>query len=284
MNSRAYGGLVAIGSVLCAVAAFVACSGNDGARGAAGTNALVVTEPEPSGMNCPAGGVRIDSGLDTNGDGSLSPDEIGDTQYICNGVAGDAGVPGENGQDGVDGAKGDPGDAGPKGDPGDAGPKGDPGDAGPKGDPGPKGDTGDAGLNGLNALVSVDPEAAGSNCQFGGVRVRAGIDLNRNGTLDDAEVQKTEFVCNGAPGSNGAAGSGAAGTASSSGGTSSNAGASGNASGASAGTAAGGTGGTAGADSGGTSGDNGGGGADAGGDTSVAGGNAGTGGAISTTP
>ncbi|HEX3775048.1 MAG TPA: hypothetical protein VHV51_11330 [Polyangiaceae bacterium] len=216
MKWRICGGLAASVGLLCA-ALFSACSGSDGARGPAGSAALVVTSTEPAGTHCASGGIEIEIGLDTNGDGALSLDEIGQTQYVCNGVDGNAGPAG---QDGADGASGDPGEPGPKGDTGDAGPKGDTGsqgdtgDAGPKGDTGdagPKGDTGppgDAGANGSNALVSVDPESAGNHCEFGGIRVRSGIDTNDNGTLDDSEVQSTQYVCNGAPGSSGAAGNG----------------------------------------------------------------------------
>ncbi len=208
---------IGISCALCA-ALFSACSGSDGARGPAGTIALVNTANEPAGGNCDAGGVRITAGLDSNGDGKLSDDEVTSTEYVCNGVNGDAGTPGESGRDGDDGPPGDtgaPGPAGPKGDPGDAGPKGATGatgDAGPKGatgatgDAGPKGDPGDAGANGLNSLVSIDPEPNGSNCAFGGVRISAGLDTNRNGTLDSDEVTQTRYVCNGAPGASGSGG------------------------------------------------------------------------------
>jgi len=44
-------------------------SGDDGNHGAPGLNALIRVEDEPSGPNCPIGGVRMQSGLDVNGDG-----------------------------------------------------------------------------------------------------------------------------------------------------------------------------------------------------------------------
>ena len=224
MNLRTRGGSLAVGSIFFAVTGFAACSGSDGPRGAAGSTAIVNTIPEPAGVHCPAGGIKVVAGLDTNADGVLSPDEISDTQYVCNGASGDAGPPGANGSDGDAGPKGDPGDAGPPGTPGDAGPPGATGDAGPRGatgdagSPGPKGDQGaqgDAGPAGLTALVTITTEPPGPNCEFGGIRVESGLDTDENGQLSAAEAGPPQYVCNGAPGSS----SGAAGASSSSGGT-----------------------------------------------------------------
>jgi hypothetical protein len=58
----------------------VACNG---APGANGLTALVVTRPEPTGINCAAGGTRIDTGLDMNGDQQLQVSEISQTSYVC---------------------------------------------------------------------------------------------------------------------------------------------------------------------------------------------------------
>jgi hypothetical protein len=59
-----------------------ACS-NDVALG--GPGSLVRVDAELPGANCPAGGVAILSGLDTNGDGYLQDGEVTSTQYVCNG-------------------------------------------------------------------------------------------------------------------------------------------------------------------------------------------------------
>lgn len=80
MKLRAYGSVVAVGGVLGAMAVFVACTGNDGARGAPGTSALVRVSKEPSGDNCSAGGLKVVSGLDANGDGELATGEITGTE------------------------------------------------------------------------------------------------------------------------------------------------------------------------------------------------------------
>jgi len=50
-----------------------------------GTNALVSVSPEPSGTNCPFGGTKIESGLDTNQNDTLDPAEIdaAATTFVC---------------------------------------------------------------------------------------------------------------------------------------------------------------------------------------------------------
>ncbi len=61
---------------------------------------------------------------------------------------------------------------------------------------------GDNGLNGLNTLLSIVAEKPGANCPVGGYKVSTGIDLNNNDTLEDSEIQHTEFLCNGNSGYN----------------------------------------------------------------------------------
>ncbi len=61
-------------------------SGRDGNPGAAGTNgltSLIRQTAEPAGEQCPAGGIKIESGIDANGDGSLSANEVSQTSYLC---------------------------------------------------------------------------------------------------------------------------------------------------------------------------------------------------------
>ena len=45
-----------------------------------------------------------------------------------------------------------------------------------------------------------------TSCTYGGVKIEMGIDDDMNGTLDASEVDKTEYVCNGATGATGATG------------------------------------------------------------------------------
>ena len=78
-----------------AVAGLSACSlegddGNDGAPGVDGvdgqnglTSLTVQTELAVGDANCPNSGVRIDSGLDADADGTLVDSEITSTSYVC---------------------------------------------------------------------------------------------------------------------------------------------------------------------------------------------------------
>lgn len=57
----------------------IVCNGEDG------VDSLVAISGEPAGVNCPSGGVRIDSGPDTNDNGVLDAGEITQTEFVCNG-------------------------------------------------------------------------------------------------------------------------------------------------------------------------------------------------------
>jgi len=73
------------GSLLCVAASvgIVGCA-LDGDDGAAGLNSLVLqTELAVGDSQCAYGGVRIDSGLDTDGNGALGAGEISQTEYVC---------------------------------------------------------------------------------------------------------------------------------------------------------------------------------------------------------
>ena len=60
-------------------------NGQDGADGIDGSNALIATSNEPAGANCANGGVKIEAGVDDNGNGQLESNEVDSTQYICDG-------------------------------------------------------------------------------------------------------------------------------------------------------------------------------------------------------
>ncbi|MBI3200137.1 MAG: hypothetical protein HYZ29_01260 [Myxococcales bacterium] len=106
--------------------------------GAAGKAALVLLDPEPTGPNCPAGGTAIKAGVDPNGNGTLEPNEVTSTAYVCS-AAGKA------------------------------------------------------------ALVLLDPEPPGPNCPAAGTAIKAGVDTNGNGTLEASEVTSTSYACNAPP-------------------------------------------------------------------------------------
>lgn len=59
-------------------------NGTNGADGANGLNSLTLqTQLAVGDANCPNSGVQIDSGLDSDNDGSLSASEITSTSYVC---------------------------------------------------------------------------------------------------------------------------------------------------------------------------------------------------------
>lgn len=165
-----------------------------GKQGPEGKKSLIDLISEPAGSNCATGGYKIVSGIDVNNDNVLNASEIQSTKYICNGINGNNSLATLN-----------PEPAGPNCATG-----------------GYKINTGidinnnsilDAseiinsqyicnGLSGSNSLVAMVAEPAGPNCPNGGYRVNSGTDLNKNGVLDNAEIQNTNYVCNGNNGLN----------------------------------------------------------------------------------
>ena len=137
---------------------------------------IAVTNEDP-GANCTQGGVKIETGPDDNLNGVLDEEEVTMTFFVC---------------DGIPGVQGPPGPQGPQG---------------PTGPQGPGGEDGDDGEDGFNSLIETMIEPPGDNCEFGGLKIETGLDLNRNGVLDPNEVTATDFVCNGADGQPGVDGS-----------------------------------------------------------------------------
>jgi len=60
-------------------------TGTAGTNGTNGLNALIKTTTEPSGANCTNGGTKIETGLDSNGNGVLEAGEVnvGQTTFVC---------------------------------------------------------------------------------------------------------------------------------------------------------------------------------------------------------
>ncbi len=79
--------------------------------------------------------------------------------------------------------------------------KGIQGPQGAQGSTGEKGTDGKQGKNGAAALLKTTKEPAGKNCEYGGLKIETGVDLNGNGILDSNEINKNSvsFICNGAP-------------------------------------------------------------------------------------
>jgi hypothetical protein len=76
------------------------------------------------------------------------------------------------------------------------------GKTGEAGAPGPAGADGHDGTNGLDALTATADEPAGADCATGGTKLTAGLDADRDGTLDPSEVDPalTRYICNGTSG------------------------------------------------------------------------------------
>ncbi|WP_183562736.1 DUF7151 family protein [Mucilaginibacter sp. SP1R1] len=160
-------------------------------NGINGNNSLAALVPEPAGPNCATGGYKINTGIDINNNNVLDANEIQNTQFVCNGLTGSnslvalvaepAGTHCANG-----GYKVNTGT-----------------------DKNKNGilDTDEVqnttyicnGNNGLNYLIAVKTEPAGPNCVYGGYNFNTGIDINKNGILDDSEITATEYICNNAP-------------------------------------------------------------------------------------
>jgi hypothetical protein len=174
---------------------------------------LVKTTTEPTGANCATGGVKIEYGLDANGNGILDAGEINATltKYVCNGATGatgsqgPVGATGSQGPQGIQGVAGPTGATGPQGSIGLTGPAGATGTQGPQGVAGTNGTNG---TNGQNSLVKTTTESSGVNCTTGGVKIEYGLDANGNGILDAGEINATltKYVCNGATGATGSQG------------------------------------------------------------------------------
>lgn len=55
--------------------------------------------PVPPGAQCPAGGVRVDTGLDLDSNGALDGSEVQSSAHVCSGAPGNTGA---SGQEGID--------------------------------------------------------------------------------------------------------------------------------------------------------------------------------------
>jgi hypothetical protein len=51
--------------------------------------------------------------------------------------------------------------------------------------------------DGYNSLITTNTEEPGTNCEAGGIVINYGLDLNRNNSLEQSEIQNSEYLCNG---------------------------------------------------------------------------------------
>lgn len=165
-------------------------NGSDGIDGVNGKNALIKVSFENSGSNCPAGGQKIEIGLDDDGDGQLDSTEVDETRYVCHGIGGQNGDDGHNAL--VEVA---PENAGPNCPAG-----------GYKIQTGLDGnDNGQLDsteidetryvCNGLGLAFTTTPIPSGSQCLYGGYQLSFGLDLDNDGTLSATEAQQSTLLC-----------------------------------------------------------------------------------------
>jgi hypothetical protein len=176
----------------------VLCHGGQGCpgpTGADGVSVLVITSRLVPGEEaaCPAGGVRITTGSDTDRDGILDGGEVSRVEHACDGAQG---PPGNNSL--IRMSRVGPGQSGC---PNEAILV----EAGVDQDT--DGVLSDAevtsrqyvcdGQSSAASLVRATQLAPGedSSCPVGGVKIEVGVDADRNGTLDSNEVSQTTYVC-----------------------------------------------------------------------------------------
>ncbi len=206
----------------CLISLLTGCSGSGGSSAGAAGHSVVTAVRNSAPLNvCLSGGISVDAGIDTNGNGVLDPSEVTSTQYVCNGANGTNGTNGltmlvsvTSEPSGTNcSAGGSKVSAGP-----DTNGNGSLDAAeitssdyicnGTNGTNGNNGTGGTNGSNGFNSLVSIVSVVSPTTCAYGGSMVTSGIDANRNNILDPTEVTTTTYVCNGEPGSIGPAGPG----------------------------------------------------------------------------
>lgn len=181
-------------------------------NGLAGTSAstALVKVTRGAAPPCPATGVLIESGLDTNANGTLDVGEVLSTTRVCDGTSGSAGATTltnlstePNGTNCAAGGLRVQVGADLDGDG-----QLEQGEVTAtrfvcNGQAGTNGATGATGPTGTVSLVLVDAEAPGATCTAGGRRVRSGLDTDGDGVLDPGEVLQTAYVCHGVTGAAG---------------------------------------------------------------------------------
>jgi len=152
---------------------------------------------------CPNGGVEIELGIDANGNGRLDPDEVDHarTQTVCHGSDGVNGSDGTSGTDGLnslvfiaDSAEGECEHGGQTVTTGQDNNQNGVLD---------QSETSQSqticnvvsGIDGINSLVATSEEPSGENCAVGGIKIDSGLDNNASNSLDEDEIQSTNYIC-----------------------------------------------------------------------------------------
>jgi|GEM_PF-2960551 len=164
----------------------------------------------PGDANCPAGGVRVSVGEDSNSNTVLDENEISSSAFICNGengcsVAAEVSLPSSSypecsGVYGVMVSSGSDCDSNGTVDAGEAvetvlcyGKKGTNGSFDTEGG---ESAGGTDGTNGKAAEFIVTDEPAGANCTAGGKKIEHRFDANGNGEFDESEIT-VKYICDG---------------------------------------------------------------------------------------
>lgn len=184
--------------------------GNSRAQGPA----MVETGSVAAGEQCPYGGLRIESGNDADGNGSLDGEEVSSISYACNarvdgyttlvdtsttipqGSCPEGGLLISTGKDTNENGQLDASEVEDKEVicDGDRGAAGRDGTDGTDGLDGTDGADGEDGFNTLVEMSDIAPDPQGA-CYFGGTRIDTGLDTDRDGTLSESEIQHTRHVC-----------------------------------------------------------------------------------------
>jgi hypothetical protein len=175
--------------VLCCCACTIAGASLQGPRGPPGLlglSSLIKTSSIAPGVQCPAGGTKVEVGVDANRNEILDITEIYDpsTTYICNGQVGNTGATGATGAQGAMGATGPAGPIGATGATGRTGPTGPTGATGAIGNTGATGRTGATGATGASGLSSK------SSCPSGWTRYSMGGMITGCVMMDSAQVTR----------------------------------------------------------------------------------------------
>jgi hypothetical protein len=157
--------------------------------GDAPATVLVRSAVEPAGDHCAHGGTAVATGIDDDRDGSLDDAEVDQVGYVCDGApdavatrtaAEPAGERCPHGGTAVTSGIDDDHD----------------------------GALDDAEVDMVSVVCADAPatvvvrsadEPAGDHCLHGGIAVASGIDDDRDGALDDAEIDHTSYVCHAPP-------------------------------------------------------------------------------------